>query len=848
MSENRDHRIRHILESVYATPWAITTRKLDDICQLIDARRDHPATEEELAAYAAGAGDASSDGRGYSVTAGGVAVLPVSGVILQKANLFMRFSGGTSTEKLAEQFKRALADSSVKSILLDINSPGGQVGGVAEVSDLIHASRGQKPIVALANTAMNSAAYWIGSAADRVVASPSASVGSIGVYMIHAETSARDAANGTHRTVISAGRFKTVGNDAEPLTEEARGKLQEFVDSAYRLFTEAVARNRSASIESIRGGYGEGDSLLSQDALAAGLVDQVARFDQIVGELEGGRRSTSTAGRRVPTVEAASRLVELSPTKEKKTMDPKVIAALFARGLIAEQSEDQAKIALGAWAAARGHSVPENAEDMLAEMFAPMPAKTEAPAPVDQDSLAEKVAAKINAREAADRFRVDNIRATGKLVGLTDADTETILAMGLPVDQSLPKIREKVAGREGPLPKPDLQPGAAEFDKFSSAAQEALDYRCLSSADAKWTPATLSEPAREIKHWRMIDMATQSLKMAGIRTEGMPATQIAKLALASDTPAVMAMSGGSYYTTGSFANLTLNSARKTLVKAYQEAPVSWRQWVRQGESVPDFKLNSLVKFGEVGDLDMVPEGRAFPEDIGLTDDREYFVVETFAKIVSFTRVLLINDDLSALSRLPQLMGNAAARTFNKLVYKILTGNPAMADGVALFHASSHGANLIGTGSTTAAPPSTVTVQLLGAAMRKQAGLNADTILNLTPRYVIVPAALEATTLALCRSVADPAGSHAGVANIYGPTLTPVVEAILDGNSAAKWYVAADSSQVDTISVRFLQGEETPVMEDEYDFETKGRKYSIQQTGAAVLEDYRGMAAHTGFSA
>lgn len=843
---SRQHKYRHVTEAVYGAPWAILPGKLEEILALLDRRAEAPATAEELRAFAASEGEGSDEP--YCVTPGGVAVLDLSGVIAQRMNLMMQFSGGTSCEQFTSAFQQALKDPNVKAIVLDVNSPGGSVGGVAEAANAVFAARGVKPVVAVANTLCASAAYWIASAASQVVASPSASVGSVGVYMVHSERSKANASAGVNRQVISAGKYKAISNEHTPLSDEARGRLQSYIASVYDAFAGAVARHRGTTITAVQNGYGEGDTLFAADAVAAGLADRCATLSEVIAELESQVSSPVHAS--VPVAAVSANPFPVSQIGVSR-MNPKLKAALIARGLItAEASDEVAQAALGAFFAARAVAAPTDPEAAITALFAApalLAAAPLAPAVQDTAALENRVAERVT---AAELHRVSTIRAAAEICGLDAQAAGEIVAQGLPVEQSTAAIRQRLSGANQPVPRSErIQATGSELEAFSAVAQEALEARCLSAANSSWGPANLSQGARELSGMGAFGLAEESLRRMGVNTRGMSRTQIAGLALQSDNPGVVAAAGGgAYYSTGNFANLTLNASRKVLVRGFQEADVSYRQWVRIGEPVQDFKPTSLIKFGEMSDLDLTPEGVDSPIDSGLTDGREWFQVETYSKMVSFTRQMLINDDLSALSRMQQMMGVAAARTFNKLVYKILTGNPTMADGVALFHTSSHGANLLGTGSTTAAPPSTTTLNAIQATMRKQTGLNSDALLNIPLSYVIVPAALESTALALLRSIGDPGQTNSAVKNIFYGRVEPIVEALLDGTSAVAWYGAAASGAIDTISVRFLAGEETPFTDDWYDPKSDARWFKVRQTGAAVLEDYRGIVKHTGYSA
>ena len=348
----------------------------------------------------------------------------------------------------------------------------------------------------------------------------------------------------------------------------------------------------------------------------------------------------------------------------------------------------------------------------------------------------------------------------------------------------------------------------------------------------------LSAEARPLMAYRLLDLAALSLAQMGINTRGMAPGRIAELALASDRPELMAANGGTaFYETGNFAQLTLNSARKVLMRGYIEAPVSFREWCRIGEPVIDFKLNSIVKFGEASDLENMPEGEETPTDTGLSDDREYFVVETYARKSSFTRQMILNDDLSAISRLPMKQGIGAARTFNKLVYDILAKNPNMADGHALFDATNHQGNLLSAVGT----PTIAALNKLHATFRTMHGLNKDSFLNNPLRWLIVPAALEATADQLLRSQTDPALTNVGVINPFYGLVKPIVEAYLDHYSTTQYYGATDYNMVDTIEVRYLQGEDTPFLESWWDLDKDVRYFKVRQTGAALPVDYRGLA-------
>lgn len=209
-----------------------------------------------------------------------IAVIPIQGMISQHSQ-----SLGTSTDEIGAMFDRALANPEVDAILLDVDSPGGTIGGVPELGDKMLAAKGQKPIWAFANGLMASAAYWIGSVADEVVVTPSGLVGSIGVYMLHEDWSQNLAQEGVKVTAVSAGKYKTEGAPWEPLSLEAESHIRSLVEEAYGWFVQAVSKGRKDSQANVRNGYGEGRVLGATDALRAKLVDRVATWEETVGRL-----------------------------------------------------------------------------------------------------------------------------------------------------------------------------------------------------------------------------------------------------------------------------------------------------------------------------------------------------------------------------------------------------------------------------------------------------------------------------------------------------------------------------------------------------------------------------------
>jgi signal peptide peptidase SppA len=194
-------------------------------------------------------------------------------------------SGATSAEAFGASVQAAAADPAVGAILIDVDSPGGAVSLIPETAQIVADAALAKPVVAIANTLMASAAYWLASQASEVVITPSGMAGSIGVLAMHADNSARLEQMGVDVSLIHAGQFKAEGNPFQPLTDEARADIQAKVDEFYGMFVDGVAQGRGVAASMVRDGFGQGRVVTAAEAVKAGMADRVATFDQTVEEL-----------------------------------------------------------------------------------------------------------------------------------------------------------------------------------------------------------------------------------------------------------------------------------------------------------------------------------------------------------------------------------------------------------------------------------------------------------------------------------------------------------------------------------------------------------------------------------
>ena len=282
--------------SAHGKTWAILPEYRHIAAGLFRWTDDEIEARVREMAYAA----ASPESRKTAPARPGIAVIPVHGVMEHRAGIFTALGFGTSTADLRSAIARLGANEDVNGIVLDIDSPGGEVEGLTEIAATIRAVRENKPVIASANTMAASAAYWLGSQASEFVAAPSASVGSIGVFGAHEDISGLLEQEGVKVELISAGAYKTEDSQLGPLSDEARAHKQSLVDGYYDMFVNDVAAGRGVSPEAVESGYGQGRMLLAQRAREAGMIDGIETLDATVGRLagaiRGGARVTASIG------------------------------------------------------------------------------------------------------------------------------------------------------------------------------------------------------------------------------------------------------------------------------------------------------------------------------------------------------------------------------------------------------------------------------------------------------------------------------------------------------------------------------------------------------------------------
>ena len=333
----------------------------------------------------------------------------------------------------------------------------------------------------------------------------------------------------------------------------------------------------------------------------------------------------------------------------------------------------------------------------------------------------------------------------------------------------------------------------------------------------------------EYRGHTLLEMARASLEERGISTKGMSKLELATAALPSGTRVSASTLSQS---TGDFANLLANIANKAMLKGYAEAGETFQQWTTPG-NLPDFKATKRVDLNEFPALEKIDAGGEYK--VGILSDRgETVQLATFGKKFSITRQAIINDDLNAFSRVPQKMGRAAIRTVGNLVYAVLTSNPSMSDGVALFHAS-HSNLLSAAGITT----DSVAAAIAGMMKQKDASGNV-VALNIPLATLIVPVALSSAAWTVANSEYEVGASARNntTPNYVRGRFNVITDARLDASSTSIWYGIADAQMFDTIEVSYLDGNDQPWLDQQPGWDIDGLEFKVRIDAGVKALDFR----------
>jgi len=313
------HHLARIAGELFGVPLFLEPRKAATIAAVLGNRI---GLDGDLEAFVRSAGPPLASrspirGRpanGYLNIGGGIAMVPVVGSLVTRAGSLDAESGLVSYDAVTGAVRAANADAAVTSILLDIHCPGGAATGAIECADVISSVAQKRPVIAVANSLCCSAAYLIAAAASQIVTTKTATVGSIGVVMLHLDRSKQLAEKGLVPTFVYAGKHKVDGNELQPLSSEVKSDLQAEVDQFYEMLVASVASHRpKLTPEAIRAT--EARTYLGAEAVAAGLADEVGTVERVIQRLASLHQETTSSFTKYDRTE---RLYgEIAATKER---------------------------------------------------------------------------------------------------------------------------------------------------------------------------------------------------------------------------------------------------------------------------------------------------------------------------------------------------------------------------------------------------------------------------------------------------------------------------------------------------------------------------------------------------
>lgn len=537
-----------------------------------------------------------------------------------------------------------------------------------------------------------------------------------------------------------------------------------------------------------------------QEALAFGFVDEITPSLAAAASFKPSRFRDPTAAAVISTQESS--------------MNFKALAA--ALGIqVAGMTDAQIKAAV-----LKSLKLADAASD--ADVQAALDARNTPPAA----ETAEQAVARVQARNTEIRAVFAAFRARN---GVQDIETECLANAGMTVEQARNKLLAHLGAGAEPLggAAGSTQVLADARDKFVAGASQALAARAnLEKRDN----------ANEYNGKSLPELAAQCIVAAGGSIRGLSKDGIARKVLAS-------------MTTGDFPLLLSSTAGKALRAAYEGAPSTFQLWCGIGE-VSDFKAHPRIQMGSFNSLPTKPEGEeyAFGQ---VNEEAESITAVTKGRVLRMSREMIVNDDLGAFTKRAQMLGRAARRTVNEDVYTLLTsgaGNdgPTMSDTGQLFNTTA--ITTAGGHANKSATSDAVTVASIAAgraAMRKQRAKGATVaapgeLLNVMPRYLLAPVGKEDIIWAVLNSTSDPSSSNSAKRNYVKDVaqLVLVTDPLLDGVSATAWWLAADPMDAPLIEVDFLDGNQTPFIDEAVNFLTDALDLKVRLDYGLAAIDYR----------
>ena len=460
----------------------------------------------------------------------------------------------------------------------------------------------------------------------------------------------------------------------------------------------------------------------------------------------------------------------------------------------------------------------------------PAPSAPQTPETVTQATVAVPAvpdaatldAARLEA-QTAERTRVSGIYQAVRAARMESGFAEELIGSGVTLAEANAKIIDKMAEMNATDETVNAVPGRVTLDgvdKFCEGVEKALLAKAGMEGGERNEYASMS----------LMEMGRASLNVRNLQPRAATRLEMAGMIF------VPTMAGG-MHGTSDFGNVLANVANKAMLKGFAEAEETFQLWTMPG-TLSDFKTTKRVGLGAFPSLAEVPAGGEYTYGT-IGDHGEEITLATYGKMFSITRQAIINDDLASFTRIPMKMGRAAIRTVGNLVWAVITSNPVMADGTALFHADHK--NLAGSG----AAPSGATINAGITAMAKQTDRDENSVAsNIAPKFGLFPYALRETVLQVLNSEYDPSKSTRAANTVRG-IIEPIMDARLDTASATAWYLAADPNMTDTVEVAYLDGQQAPTLEQRDGWSIDGTEFKVRMDAAVKALAFEGLYKNAG---
>lgn len=830
-----------LLLYILAEAWALEPNRAEVFRRIVEARFSADGGLVGVDGSPAAASlrdDAIANGSGGGMTEGGyfkqgsLMVVPVVGPISKYASMVHNLStgAGASVQRVSQVFDAAVADPDRRAVLLKIDSPGGSAAGSFTLAEkVLKAREAGVHVYSYADDLMASAGYLWGAMGKEIYGTSIAHVGSIGVYRLLRDTSKAMEAGGVKVHLVKAGKSKGAGIEGVEVTPESLATIQREVDAIYDRFKALVVQGRPG-IKSAIDDLADGSVLTGSAAVAAGLMDHVMSFEEVVDRLN--RRH----GPRSVVSSASSR-------------------ASVSHGDHAEHDGDDSMKNLLNGLLLR---VPDAPTGSVGGGDAGDPAKVAKPAEISPTVLAaigeaagkaaaDAIKAESHAATKAEAARVASIEAAAAkfahVAGVAELVTEAKATPAMTVAAFQEKMLDAIAGDAKPEGSLEVSVGTPGEVRERDAMELAIITRAvpnLSAIAGRDDDASISllaklgcpdvatlrrrqrEAASHFGRLRLRDAAERTLKLKSLAPKHRRGD---RAAFASDTEFVGASLS---HSTSDFPLLLENSISKILLAGFAQQRTTWRKFAAKG-SASDFKETSILSLGELGELEEIPEGDNAKETT-LDERGERISLKTLGRKLKITRQTIINDDLGALTQLPLLFGRMAARAPENLVYTLLRTNPNMrSDGQPYFSAAHKNRANPGT------PLSFASLEAAVTAMRQQKAMGAsnEAWLDIVPSVLVVPTALgmlarkivdaehvfdNKASTSQTEQVPNAVGRYFAEDNVID---TPRLDAAPTG-----YYLFADPNETPAIMVNFLEGNEEPIIAEIETGSTLAREWEI----------------------